>query len=423
MSKRPMLNSPFSGAPSKTVCDFIADYSHAIRCGRVGVLVCEEDGHTVFHTKEEQTRYPNGHYGDLTESVLYPQSDIDSFLDSTLVNAARETITLEQFFSRLFERYPEKPYEQGGKALLLRKARWRQAIISALESPAISLIRDWINGNFSGTPLFINEWWVGDSPAHQLKRDKAIVSPRSSVKPLYEWLTEGLDSQKETGLWPETLTPTLPILYEDNDIVVIDKPAKLASVPGVKETKNAKDELEKSVGPLYIVHRLDTDTSGVLLFAKTREAQSDYFESFRSGLALKRYRALLERTVNVSSGTIELPIATDPEDSPRQCVLPLSLGGKPSKTDFELVRTVTDSRGVKHSLVDLYPDTGRTHQLRVHCAHALGLDTPIQGDPFYGSLGLAAERDTMRMCLHAAELTITHPKNGSVIRVSSPEPF
>lgn len=206
-------------------------------------------------------------------------------------------------------------------------------------------------------------------------------------------------------------------------MIVINKPAKLASVPGIKETVNAKSVLETALGTsLFVVHRLDTDTSGVLLFAKNKQALSAMSEAFRSKLAFKRYRALLNGYVQNQRGHIELPLATNFLDTPRQHVLPVPLGGKPSVTDFEVIDCFLSSAEPK-TLVDLYPETGRTHQLRVHCAHHQGLNAPIVNDPFYGTEGLLCDTFETKLHLHASELTITNPISGVVIHATCEPSF
>ena len=116
--------------------------------------------------------------------------------------------------------------------------------------------------------------------------------------------------------------PAIPVLYEDKDILVVDKPAKLASVPGIKELLDAKTLLESTEGPLFVVHRLDTDTSGILLFARTQSALATLSETFRTGGAMKCYRARLASVPSKESGTIDLALFPNPTDTPRQCVIP-----------------------------------------------------------------------------------------------------
>ena len=183
---------------------------------------------------------------------------------------------------------------------------------------------------------------------------------------------------------------------------MIDKPTRLASVPGVRETTSAKEILEKQFGPLRIVHRLDMDTSGVLLFARSLRAEKALHESFREGLAMKRYVARLEGVPEQMAGRIELPLALNRLDRPRQCVLSEAEGGKPAVTDWELLRVETMPDGRRKALVSLWPETGRTHQLRVHCAW---LGCPIRGDPQYG--GAESGGPGQQLC--AVSIRFFHP--------------
>ena len=146
-------------------------------------------------------------------------------------------------------------------------------------------------------------------------------------------------------------------------------------------------------------------------------------ESFRERRVHKRYRALLDGTVTDDRGQITLSLGLNVFDRPRQCVLPEAAGGSPSVTDYEVVARFTAADGTPKTLIDLYPATGRTHQLRVHCAHRLGLGCPISGDPLYSKMGLAAEDERYRLCLHAAEITFAHPMTGETVHIEKRADF
>ena len=154
-------------------------------------------------------------------------------------------------------------------------------------------------------------------------------------------------------------------------MVVVDKPARLASVPGGSETTSAREILERTRGELFVVHRLDMGTSGVLAFAKTKEALRPLNLAFADRSAQKTYIARLEGLLEGEErqqGSIALPIALHWFERPKQCVLPVSEGGREALTDYEVIGVEDTPEGLK-SLVALHPRTGRTHQLRVHCAH------------------------------------------------------
>ncbi|MCU4176516.1 RluA family pseudouridine synthase [Marinilabiliaceae bacterium N1Y90] len=207
-----------------------------------------------------------------------------------------------------------------------------------------------------------------------------------------------------TGLNIETSkqkgkTLSIEILYEDDAIAIINKPAGLLSIPGKEEAESvftqAKALYPKATGPL-VVHRLDMATSGIMILAKTKAAHENLQKQFLDKTIQKRYVALLDGLIKENSGTIELPLRVDLNDRPRQLVC--REYGKPALTKWEVIeRTKTQT------LVHFYPITGRTHQLRVHAAHPLGLNTPIVGDELYG---LKAER----LLLHAEEISFIHPE-------------
>jgi len=371
---------------------------------------------------ETETRGLAASWQELTCARLWPTLPREAVPLINLENARGERTTLAALLEALFQDYPHRPEAQGGFAIERRKSFWRFALLDALKSPAVALLRDFVREGCPGTPLALNEWWGGASSAHEARRNGAFYAPRAGAKPLIDWLTLGLARESPRAVWPCGAEATLPVLYEDDSLIAVNKPAKLASVPGIKEQIDAKSLLERDHGPLHVVHRLDTDTSGVLLFAKDKETLARLSETFRQGLAFKRYRARLESTIPVERGEIDLPLANNPQESPKQCVLPIAEGGKPSRTLFEVVST-SISEGREKALVDLFPQTGRTHQLRLHCAHAAGLGVSIDGDPFYGSRGLADQIDSRRLCLHAAELTLPHPRQSTILHLESPADF
>ena len=214
------------------------------------------------------------------------------------------------------------------------------------------------------------------------------------------------------------LCQRLVILYEDDALLVVDKPAGLLSVPGKSDEPSVESLLadQRPGSFLRAAHRLDQDTSGLLVIAKTPEAYTLLQSTFQRRDILKRYSALLypnpQSSISKlqSSTLIDLPLLPNPYDRPRQMVH--MEHGKPALTRF-LIR---ECRADGSILVDFFPLTGRTHQLRVHAAHPLGLDAPIVGDRLYG--GKTAER----LCLHAAELTFPHPTTGEMMHFISPTP-
>lgn len=205
---------------------------------------------------------------------------------------------------------------------------------------------------------------------------------------------------------------TLDIIYEDEWLVVVNKPAGMLSVPGKEDVVSVysmmRERYPDADGPL-IVHRLDMATSGLLVVAKTKQVHQNLQAQFKNRSVGKRYIALLQGSVSQDAGTVELPLCPNPLDRPRQMV---HTGyGKPAVTDFEVLE-----RKDNRTRIAFYPRTGRTHQLRVHAAHPLGLHCPIIGDELYG-------RKAERLYLHAEMLEFTHPVTGKRISITQKADF
>lgn len=206
----------------------------------------------------------------------------------------------------------------------------------------------------------------------------------------------------------------LEVIFEDDWIIALAKPSGLLSVPGRGEDKidsvltRLSQLRPEATGPL-LVHRLDQDTSGVILAGKTKEAYVTLQKQFRDHLISKRYVALVKGPVPGDTGTINFPIRLDVEDRPRQIFDPVY--GKTAITHWQVL-----FRNEDHTRLQMIPVTGRTHQLRVHAAHALGLASPILGDRLYGEQGI-------RLMLHAQDLGFTHPQTNLQMIITCPCPF
>jgi tRNA pseudouridine32 synthase/23S rRNA pseudouridine746 synthase len=242
------------------------------------------------------------------------------------------------------------------------------------------------------TPLALAEFWWGKNTV-----DKTVgefyLACAERCQPILGFLLAGLEQKSFETLqnFPEI---PLEILYEDDSLLGINKPPGLPSIPGRSSHHydSAFSRLKRDLPAVYLVHRLDQDTSGVLLFAKTTEVQQALQRQFRRREIHKMYEALLEKPVAQNVGIIDLPIWSDPGDRPRQKVD--WQRGKTSQTHY---RTLGANR------IELQPITGRTHQLRVHCADPGGLANPILGDRLYG------QEPSTRLFLHAKSLTLQHP--------------
>ena len=249
-------------------------------------------------------------------------------------------------------------------------------------------------------PLQLAEFWVGAPSETEIRQEGVYYAPCSGrCVPILKHMTQGLEDLKIEGvrglksegfLKPE-------ILFEDGYLMVVNKPAGLLSVPGKTDEPSAETLLHAKP-----VHRLDQDTSGLLVLAKTPEVYKTLQAYFQRRDILKRYEAVCKPNLQSSisnlqsEGQIDLPLLPNPYDRPRQMVD--FEHGKPAITRYHIRERRPDGT----LLVDFFPLTGRTHQLRVHAAHPEGLNAPIVGDRLYGQ---AAER----LMLHAAEIRFLHP--------------
>ena len=268
-------------------------------------------------------------------------------------------------------------------------------------------------------PLSIAEFWQGRSPRMEVRHHNQFYTAcRGKCKPILEWmLSEKFDGTKwdelgQSGNSSVASSPTssqfVPlrpiIIHATPSFLVVNKPAGLLSVPGLTGQPSVESILKAQYPKVYMVHRLDMDTSGLMVVALTKAAYHHLQRQFLQRTVHKEYVAVLEHDIS-GSGTIDLPLRPDLLDRPRQVVD--HDHGKPALTEYI---ALGDRR------VRLIPHTGRTHQLRVHCAHAQGLNNPILGDALYGS------QPADRLYLHAEVLDFDDPDTGRrlTIRVSAP---
>ncbi|WP_244222343.1 RluA family pseudouridine synthase [Corallococcus praedator] len=265
-------------------------------------------------------------------------------------------------------------------------------------------------------PVALAEFWWGTPPASGGRIQGAFYPAcRDKCGPLLPFMLEGLEvSAPRLFVPPPAPTPELSIIFEDAWLVIIDKPCGLLSVPGrdAALTDSVLTRLRArhphATGPL-LVHRLDLDTSGLLVAALDARTHSALQRQFLHRDVDKQYVALIGGPVQGASGTITLPLRVDLDDRPRQIVDPVH--GKPAVTDWRVLH-----REAGRTRVAFHPRTGRTHQLRVHAAHPLGLGAPIVGDPLYGH----ADR---RLFLHAEVLSFVHPATGERVSFTRAAPF
>lgn len=320
-------------------------------------------------------------------------------------------------------------------------------------------------------PLAMGEFWYGSSPDTAVRTHGHFYpSCTSKCGPLLAYMTKGLRSPVKPGMTatlPDkpgmtAIYPTIPSvtkesgvtlkseatetslpttignLYEDDSIIVVEKPSGMPSVPGLDGRISLQEHLEArsshhqdSSSPpvsIHAVHRLDMDTSGVMVFAKTAEAAVNLRRQFEEHTVRKTYMAKVSPDTDIPSktgkGAIDLPLSPDYDERPRQKID--FRQGKPAHTEYEIVRINEDGTAD----LMLHPHTGRTHQLRVHCAHHLGLGRPIVGDLLYGGhsvydcnadnrMATSTKGVPGRLCLHALSITFRHPETGQELTFTS----
>ena len=285
-------------------------------------------------------------------------------------------------------------------------------------------------------PLALTEFWYGKSPKGEIRHHGMTYEPcQAKCQPILPFLLGDRLPEVLGGRPVSKPVTQLKVLYEDPWLIAVDKPAGMLSVPGKRDSYCAEkilyNQLASHLSPvtsqlyLRMVHRLDMDTSGILLAAKT----SEVYKAMQRQFALhenvhKEYIAVLSGNMNENQnenqndnlspsltgegrgGAISLPLSPDFYNRPRQIV------------DYEKGKeTITEYEFLSPNIVKLCPLTGRTHQLRVHCAHPDGLGMPILGDPLYGC------EPADRMYLHARKLSFVHPVTGQEITIESPLPF
>ncbi|MFD2890569.1 pseudouridine synthase [Flavobacterium chuncheonense] len=248
-------------------------------------------------------------------------------------------------------------------------------------------------------PIALAEFWWGQSPNSEIRKHKQFYPAcKSKCEPILAHMLEGIQMDENPLLENPAEGKNISIVYEDEYLAVINKPAEFLSVPG----KNVKDSVYQRVKDLYpeatgplVVHRLDMSTSGIMLIAKSDAIYVALQSQFIKRTIEKRYVAVLDGILNNNEGEIDLPLRVDLDNRPNQLVC--YEHGKPAQTQYEVVSFEDDK-----TRVHFYPITGRTHQLRVHASHSLGLNSPIKGDDLYGT-------KADRLLLHAEEIRFTHP--------------
>lgn len=278
-------------------------------------------------------------------------------------------------------------------------------------------------------PLAMAEFWWGDSPKNEIRHHGYYYpSCKGKCEPILQHMLQGLEVDENPLLNPVHEEEELEIVFEDEWLLIVNKPAGMLSVPGKAEDRDSvyhrlKKKYPEATGPM-IVHRLDMATSGLLLVAKTKKVHQDLQAQFANRSIKKRYVAVLDGIVlSERTGRIELPLCLNPLDRPRQIVS--KEYGKEAITEYKIIsesekiideseRSINEPR--KYTRIVFYPLTGRTHQLRVHAAHPEGLGCPILGDELYG-------KKADRLYLHAEYIEFRHPIYGDIFRIQKKADF
>ena len=264
-------------------------------------------------------------------------------------------------------------------------------------------------------PVAMAEFWWGDSPKAEIRHHGHYYPAcKGKCEPILQHMLQGLHVEENPMLKRmQVPSKNLEIVYEDPWLSVINKPAGMLSVPGKEDAVSVyslmREQYPEADGPLT-VHRLDMATSGLMLIAKTKRVHQNLQAQFKNRLVRKRYVALLEGIVPKDKDTVDLPLCLNPLDRPRQMVH--TEHGKPAITDYQVLERLDGKR----TRIAFYPRTGRTHQLRIHAAHPLGLHCPIIGDELYGE-------KADRLYLHAEYLEFTHPITGETVRITKEAEF
>lgn len=248
-------------------------------------------------------------------------------------------------------------------------------------------------------PIALAEFWWGQSPKSEVRKHQQFYPAcTGKCEPILAHMLEGITMDDNPFQTNTAKGKELEIVFEDEHLIVVNKPAEFLSVPGKRVTDSVytrmKNQYPNATGPL-VVHRLDMSTSGLLLVAKSSEIHKKLQSQFIKRQIKKRYVALLNGLISEEEGFIDLPLRLDLDNRPNQLVC--YEYGKTAQTKWEVIKRYDGK-----TLVFFYPITGRTHQLRVHAAHPLGLNTPIVGDDLYGT-------KANRLHLHAESITFQHP--------------
>ena len=414
----------------------ISEINHAI-------IALQTDPSTSLSFRAEQSVVKNlGNTHVDTHEILRRNAPLDDNNDDTNMERLKEerktrSIALQQWIFQQFRLRNALGEEQDIHEIFAQYAH-RNPPAGTGECAAPKLLQHaYLHGY---QPLAMAEFWWGDSPKGEIRRHGHYYpSCRHKCEPILTFMLQGLDVEPNPLLTSLTDPTLLETVYEDEYLLVVNKPAGMLSVPGKTGQASVltilQERYPEATGPI-LVHRLDMATSGLLLAAKDKDIHQQLQAQFEGRSVKKRYIALLEGTPKNKEpkGFIRLPMRPDYDNRPLQMVD--FEYGKPAVTRYEIISIIqnevkdlnTSTNGIQilrdaqndtnqsRTRIAYYPETGRTHQLRVHSAHPDGMDAPIVGDPLYG-------QPSDHLYLHAETLEFRHPMSGKIMKIKKEAPF
>ncbi|WP_246095612.1 RluA family pseudouridine synthase [Saccharicrinis carchari] len=347
------------------------------------------------------------------EKLNHNQKKLDGFNEKIKVLKEERKVRSAALQQKLFDQYQflNKKGETIGVGEIFARTTQKVPPAGAGDCAAPKLLQFAFTNQLK--PLALAEFWWGQSPRSEIRRHKNFYpSCRGKCEPILGHMLAGITMDENPIKSPTAKDDDLKIIFEDEYIAVINKPAGFLSVPGKATEDSVYLRMQKkfphATGPL-LVHRLDMSTSGLILMAKDKDIHKNLQQQFLERTVQKRYVALLDGIIARDEGFIDLPLRVDLQDRPRQLVC--YQHGKAAKTKFKVIGHIEGK-----TKIHFFPITGRTHQLRVHAAHPQGLGTPIVGDDLYGN-------KNTRLFLHAEYLAFRHPVSDKAIKVMANPDF
>ncbi len=384
---------------------------------RISALSSTENQATILEKLRKQSIREQYYLKELAnqfkeESALLAQNISIKENEITLLKEERK-MRSSQLQRRLFESYSFLNKSGKSKSLLeiFDNTDDGRSPSGAGECAAPKLLQFAFQHKFK--PIALAEFWWGTPPPSEIRvHGQYYPACRGKCEPILGHMLQGIEMDPNPMLENPAEGKELQIIFEDEAIVIVNKPAEFLSVPGRKITDSVYTRIKKShplaEGPI-IVHRLDMSTSGIMVLAKTLKSYHFLQNQFIKRKVKKRYVAVLNGTLDKEKGQIELPLRVDIDDRPRQVVC--YEHGKHALTYWEKI-----SESDQQTRIYFYPETGRTHQLRVHAAHKKGLKCAIKGDDLYGLKG-------DRLLLHAEQIEFTHPLTKEMMTFKTEAPF